>query len=308
MKVSDLFYLYQGNGFDLSSMTIDNNSNINFVARTENNNGIVAKVKAVPIKPFPAGAITVALNGSVLSSFVQVRDFYTAFHIMILIPKNKMRLEEKLYYCMCIKFNAYRYLYGRQANKTLKDIEIPQIPDWLKNYKIDYSKITTKIKEIKLNLDFKNWKEFKLKDIFLCEVAKSEDFGKLQKGDIPFIGRTPINNGLQGYVKVSKVNKGNCITVSMVGSVVSTWQRNNFIASQNILLLYSKYLNMFNSLFIVSILNFILRLKCINYDRPIQKNKFVNEYIKLPKDSNGNPDWKYMEEYIKSLPNSDLIQ
>ena len=42
-----------------------------------------------------------------------------------------MTLTEKLYYCMCIKANDYRYNFGRQANKTLKDIDVPAIvPLW----------------------------------------------------------------------------------------------------------------------------------------------------------------------------------
>jgi hypothetical protein len=100
MKVNGLFDLYQGNDFELINMESDDLSNINFISRTSDNNGAVAKVNIIKdIDPFPAGAITVALNGSVLSSFVQVKPFYTAFHIMVLLPKREMRLEEKLFYC-----------------------------------------------------------------------------------------------------------------------------------------------------------------------------------------------------------------
>ena len=53
--VNDKFNLYQGNSFDLISMEMDNKSHINFVSRTGENNGVVAKVKEVPDrKPFPA--------------------------------------------------------------------------------------------------------------------------------------------------------------------------------------------------------------------------------------------------------------
>jgi len=72
-------------------MTISSNSNINFVSRTAQNNGVVEQVEVFgDTKPFDAGLITVALGGSVLSSFVQLNPFYTAFHIMVLIPKIKM--------------------------------------------------------------------------------------------------------------------------------------------------------------------------------------------------------------------------
>ena len=133
MRVDELFYLHQGNGFELYNMSQSLDSNISFVSRTAQTNGVVGKVDQVDgVAPFPAGYITVALGGSVLSSFVQKDPFYTAFHIMVLEPKRDMTFQEKLFYCMCIQNNAYRYSYGRQANKTLKDIEVPDnTPEWV---------------------------------------------------------------------------------------------------------------------------------------------------------------------------------
>jgi len=34
------------------------------------------------------------------------------------------------------------------------------------------------------------------------------------------------------------------------------------------------------------------------------KSRLEKLNIKLPADKNGNPDWKFMEDYIKSLPYS----
>jgi hypothetical protein len=68
-----------------------------------------------------------------------------------------MRLEEKLFYCHCIKMNAYRYQYGRQANKTLKDIELPDLPEWLKEYSITFviDKLPSKLKNCIASIDIK---------------------------------------------------------------------------------------------------------------------------------------------------------
>lgn len=84
MKIRDLFIPYQGNGLELINLDISEQSNINFVSRTAQNNGVVAQVETVEtVAPFDAGLITVALGGSVLSSFVQTKPFYTAYHIMV---------------------------------------------------------------------------------------------------------------------------------------------------------------------------------------------------------------------------------
>lgn len=46
-----------------------------------------------------------------------------------------MSLDMKLYYCLCIEANAFRHsTYGREANRTLKNLLLPSIemiPDWV---------------------------------------------------------------------------------------------------------------------------------------------------------------------------------
>ena len=41
-----------------------------------------------------------------------------------------------------------------------------------------------------------------------------------------------------------------------------------------------------------------------NYGIKCSQTRIKNIKIKLPVDSKGNPDWQFMENYIKSLPYS----
>ena len=53
---------------------------------------------------------------------------------------------------------------------------------------------------------------------------------------------------------------------------------------------------------------FIKSLHTKDYYEALERSKNMKKMsIKLPADKNGNPDWDYMEKYIKSLPYSDLI-
>ena len=136
MKISDLFDVKYGVNLELMTCerTSDNDINsVNFVARTSKNNGVTAVVKRIEgVEPQAAGTLSCAGGGSVLETFVQTKPYYSGRDLYVLIPKFEMTLAEKLYYCMCIKANAYKYNYGRQANKTLRDIEIPEIvPEWV---------------------------------------------------------------------------------------------------------------------------------------------------------------------------------
>src|SRR5690349_9941368 len=128
-KVSELFDLGYGNGFELINMQEAGDADgrkVAFVSRTAKNNGISAYVKPLlDVEPFKPGLITVSVGGSVLETFLQGRKFYTGFHVMVLTPKQEMSEKEKLFYCYCIRLNKYRYNYGRQGNKTLKDLLIP---------------------------------------------------------------------------------------------------------------------------------------------------------------------------------------
>ena len=137
--VKDLFDVQYGNGFELTYLR-KKHDGINFVARGQKDNGITAVVdKIIGVTPFPAGSISVAVSGSVMESFLQPRPFYTAYHVMILRPLPGIEMSDavKLFYCLCLRRNKFRYSYGRQANETLKDLQIPcieDIPDYVKSF------------------------------------------------------------------------------------------------------------------------------------------------------------------------------
>jgi hypothetical protein len=306
MKVNDLFTLYQGNGLELMHIENSKSSGINFVSRTAQNNGVAGQVVKVDgIEPFPAGYITVALGGSVLSSFVQLKPFYTAFHIMALKPKRHMTLQEKLYWCMCIKANAYKYSYGRQANKTLKNIELPDtVPEWV--YNTSVKPIKTDIKRSINKLTPLLWKEFNLSSLFNIKKCAAYDNDYFEdNGLIPYVTRTTQNNGVTKNVKTSEpLNKGNCIVVGGETAYFS-YQDKDFIAGTNVTKLYNENLNLFTGLFIVTVAN-QNRFK-YSYGRALNKSQAEKIVVKLPATPDGLPDWVYMENYIKSLPYSDRL-
>lgn len=139
-ELQDVFVIEHGNKMDLNKMQQCHSSDdgaVAFVGRSGEGNGIVAFVKPPNgATPYDAGLITVALGGAALSSFVQPRRFFTAQNIDVLKPKTDMSLDVKLYYCLCIEANRFRYsTYGREANRTLKNLLVPSVksvPTWVK--------------------------------------------------------------------------------------------------------------------------------------------------------------------------------
>lgn len=125
-KVSDLFNVKYGINMELNTCietTYDDPEGIAFVARTAENNGVSAYVKRVEGKePQPAETITVAGGGSVLSTFVQKRPFYSGRDLYLLISKEEISLKVKMFISTVLFSNQYRYSYGRQSNKTLPEL------------------------------------------------------------------------------------------------------------------------------------------------------------------------------------------
>ena len=64
-------------------------------------------------------------------------------------------------------------------------------------------------------------------------------------------------------------------------------------------------MNKYIALFLVTILN--LENYRYNYGRKASQSRMKNTYIKLPVDNNNNPDYDFMENYIKSLKYSGSI-
>ena len=153
-ELNRLFVVEHGNKLDLNKMekcAFDDDA-VLFIGRSGERNGLSAFVKKRPeAVPYQRGLITVALGGSALSSFVQSHPFYTAQNVDVLTPQTDMPLDMKLYYCLCIEANRFRYsTFGREANRTLKKLLVPtveSVPDWV------HGTTERTIKDLHLQLD-----------------------------------------------------------------------------------------------------------------------------------------------------------
>ena len=312
VKVKDYFDLKYGVNLEFSNMEEDSNG-IPFVARTEKNNGVVGKVKLIEgITPNPANTISVSCGGSVMASFLQKESYYSGRDLYYLIPKNKLNERELLYYCMCLKQNAWKYSYGRQANKTLKYLEIPskqEIPSWVYSLKVNELKNEPIISK-KIELKVKTWKKFKIIDLF--DIKKGERLVKEErtKGNIPLVTATSENNGVVDYIsydefKDSKKIFKDKLTIDMFFNMF--YHDYEYFSDDNVHTLIPKNnsLNKYICLFLVTTLK-KLRYK-YDFGRQVRLQRLDFDEFKLPVDENGNPDWQFMENYIKSLPYSSSL-
>lgn len=310
-KISDLFDVRYGVNLELNALKKDS-CGINFVSRTAKNNGVSAKVMPISsIEPISAGTISVAGGGSVMESFLQTDPYYSGRDLYYLTPKVKLTDQQKLYYCACLRANKYRYNYGRQANRTLKDILIPdvnEIPKWVNNVGVDMfdGKDAPALQGQTPGLDTAFWKSFRLSELFELKKGKRLTKANMIPGQTPFIGSIDNNNGVSTYVGQKPIHKDNTITVNYNGSVAEAfYQPTDFWACDDVNVLYPKFnMNPFNALFIATIIK--AEKYRFNYGRKWHVERMNTSKIKLPS-KNKQPDFEFMENYIKSLPYSSSI-
>lgn len=123
--LKDLCTIDMGNKLDFSAMSSDDPT-INFVGRSAVNNGVMGKVDVVTdLNPYPAGALTVALGGSLGSTYVQVEPFYTSQNVAVLqFDEEQVSIYARLFLANMIHFESqFKYFpFGRELNKYLRQV------------------------------------------------------------------------------------------------------------------------------------------------------------------------------------------
>lgn len=312
-KLSDIFDIVYGNQFDLNKMSVSDNSIINFVSRGSTNLGVVAKVDKFNGKePFPAGCITVALGGSVLSSFVQTNKFYTGQNVKVLKPKNEMSFELLLYYSMCIEKNKFRYSsHGREANVTLNDIVVPMCNEVPFDHNFNIENEINNLKKPKVskktsieNIEFNN---FFIKDIFEVTGTKTTPIkvlNKIGKGEYPYVTTSSKNFGQNGKFDLYTEN-GHVLTLESAVNGVCFYQDKNFSASDHVEKLIPKNNVSKEFLIYVSVLINKQTFR-FNYGRKANQDRIKNMIISLPV-INGNINYEFIDNFIGSMEYSEQI-
>ena len=155
-----------------------------------------------------------------------------------------------------------------------------------------------------MELTDKKWKAFKIAELFRIEPCKCGNASLLEDGDDVFYrGAKKSENGVMRKVKRVNdlISKGNCIMFICDGdgSCGNTiYIADDFIGSTTTSVGYNNKLNRYTGPFVVSVLD--MHKYKYSHSRKY-RTSLANEVIMLPIDTNGNPDWEWIEKYMKSL-------
>ena len=298
------------------------------VSATENNNGVVGFSNFSTHKNFRTltNFVSVSFLGAV---------FYHSYTASLDMKIHAVKLKNKKFNKYLAEFIVYvlkrsvgNTPYGNQVSSTdlpNKKLFLPitskGFPDFefmeaymrekaqektnaYKDYINKRVKALKNIKEVE-SIKEKEWLDFKLQDFFDTEKGNQNKMADLINGDFPLISAKKWNNGLKSFV--AKNNKKqypkNTLTLNNDGdggAGISYYQPYNFLLDSHVTALYPKEnFNEYTLLFIS---------RCITK----QRNKFGHGYsltnnrlksfkLMLPINEKKEPDYEYMENYMKKL-------
>ena len=156
------------------------------------------------------------------------------------------------------------------------------------------------------------WDEFFLGDVFIIDTKPSRGLNHLnrdEKKGVSYIGATNRNNGVLDFVEGdSKMQyKGNCIAFIRNGEGsmgYSIYKKESFIATQDISVGYNEKLNEYSAKFITTIADRVRGKYTFGYKR--NQARLKKEILTLPIDENGEPNWTYMENFIKNIEQKQI--
>ena len=290
------------------------------------NNGIAGLCDIEPTEK--GGIITFSDTTDGNTFFYQPDDFVGFAHVQGMYPKFSQASDlVLLFISMVLMFDSKgRYSYGRKMRRdTISEImlklpaDINGNPDWqfMEDYikSLHHKPLTTKNKSGQAPaLNVQDWGEFTIEQLFPVLVkGKCGDASSLIDGtEINYIGAKYNDNGVMKSCAKSEnadfISNGNCIAMIGQGqgsAGYAIYLDSDFIGATSLNLGYADWINPYTAHFVTTIL-------CQEYDkysfgRSWTGDRLKRTVIKLPIDADGNPDWQFMENYIKALPYGDKI-
>ena len=259
----------------------------------------------------------------------QANNFSASDHVEILTPKFQINKHVALFLTVQFnKNNQKKFSYGYKAcqdrlRKTsiILPVNSKGEPDY------EFMEEYIKEREAKLKEQYKNhvkarvaeltkeinpaqkWDDFFISDIF-TSIQRGKRLTKVKQtiGKIPYVSSTSLNNGVDNFIGNDTGVRifQDCLSLANSGSVGSCfYEPFKFVASDHVTHLKNNY-SKYTYLFLACLLNRLSEK--YNFNREINDDRISREKILLPVTPKGEPDYTYMENYMKYLEQKKLLE
>lgn len=302
---------------------------IPYITRSDKHNGYDSFIceQDSKYKTDEANVITIGLDTQTV--FYQPSKFYTGQNIQVL-RFEELNYEIAQFLIPLIKNQMEKFSWGGNGatltrlrrSKLVLPVNQKGEPDFEfmeafmkeieKERLVDYEFfIIKRLKELVtlepvVSLSEKSWSEFEIGKLFGLSQGKSKGLNHLikTKSGINYLGATNINNGVLCQVNHNDklTHKGNGIAFIRNGEGsmgYSIYKIEDFIATSDISVGYNENLNRGVGLFITTVADKVRGKYNFGYKRSAARLK--KERIMLPVNDKNEPDYEYMENYMKQI-------
>ena len=154
-----------------------------------------------------------------------------------------------------------------------------------------------------MKLNDREWKDFAVPYIFQS-IQRGKRLKKADhiSGIVPYVSSTANNNGVDAYIEATKGTRAfkNCISLANSGSVgTAFYEPFTFVASDHVTSLKREGTSQYVYLFLTAVLE--QQKSNFNFNREINDLRIKKMRVMLPIDDNDEPDYQFMEDYMKDL-------
>lgn len=328
-EIGKLFKVQIGKSIDANKVN-KHSGKTAYITRKENNNGLDGFINNRKENLF-SNVPVITIGNETAEPFVQTFPFYTGTKVNILSPFYKISSYSLSFIAMSLKSHKNKYSYSFTINSTrlkkqkiLLPINTKGEPDYVfmeqymrqkeqdkkdkfQNY---ISKRILQVKDYKEvePLNKKEWGEFFIEDIAQIISGKDIYEAERKKGLIPYVSATANNNGIGYFVgNTNETLEENCLSVNRNGSVgYSFYHQYKALFSNDCRKLRLKNKSPFVGKFISRIITG--QKDKYGYGYKMGTGRIKRQKILLPVDKKGQPDYEYMEHYIKKLEYEKLVK
>ena len=323
-RVGDLFDIHPTKAYKLTNAQLLDEGEYPVIANSAYNNGIVVYSTKEPTEK--GNMITFSDTVDANTIFYQPDDFVGYPHVQGLYPlMYEDKWNEYTYSFFVSVFRGSAISKGFDyGNKFRRDIAVDLIlklpatpdgqPDWdkmesyMKAVMEESEKSLENLKktdDTKHLIDVSGWGEFNITELFNMSLPKGDlQVKKVDDGDVPLITPSNFNNGMlqriSEHSKSTLYDKGS-LTVDMFGNAY--YQEEDFFvtAHGHVNVLLPKIpLNVYTGTFLASTIRTMFFDK-YGFNEMCTQKVLKAESIRLPITSTGEPDWQYMENYMKQI-------
>ena len=154
-----------------------------------------------------------------------------------------------------------------------------------------------------LNLNDREWKAFKLIDLFEYNRGNQNKMNSLTDGDYPLVSAKNINNGLKSFVKENdkSIYDGNSMSLNNDGDGgvgIAYYQPHDYYLDSHCTALYPK--NTKSRLVMLFLCASTTKQRSLfSHGHSISEKRLKKIMIMLPTADDVQPDYAFMEQYIK---------